>query len=299
MKISAVICTRNRAAHLLQAIQSLRDQDIGSGNYEIVVVDNASSDETANIVKPLAAEMPAVRYVFEKTPGLTNARNRGVRDARAPMIAFLDDDALAGPAWLSSIVSAFEQFPDAMCVGGPIEPWFETPAPAWFPARLLGCYNRSYGPEARWYNFPHEQPVGCNMAFRKRCLEEIGGFNPLLTKYNDETELIGRMVNAGGKLFYQPAAVVKHLLPRERLTLTWQIRRHYHEGVSLAVAAGSNSPVPRMRRIKELGGNLLRIGKRFARLALSRGSIERVEKLTDVSVLVGKTVYLTKSLRHP
>lgn len=297
MKISSIICTRNRARYLPQAIHSLAEQNIAREDYEIIVVDNASTDATKETVARLSHEVSNLRYVLEENPGLSAARNRGLKEAAGPIVAFLDDDALATPGWLSAILDAFETEPRPACVGGPVEPWWENQKPNWFPASLLGCHYRNYGEDARWCNYPSEHPVGCNMAFVKQRIEELGGFNVRLEKYNDETELMERLVNSGGALFYEPRASVRHLIAKERLNIGWQIRRHFHEGVSLAIATDSKIHVRRARRIGELGQNLLSIAKRCARLFISRAPIrDRVQRLADLSTLVGQTVYLTKSL---
>jgi len=299
VKISAIICTHNRAAWLPKAIRSLAEQDLPRGDYEIMVVDNASTDATKEIVLRLMSEIPNLRYAYSEKPGLSNARNRGIAEAAAPVVAFLDDDALADRGWLSAILDSFKSEPPPACVGGPVEPWWEIPQPGWFPVSLVGCHNRFYGAVAHPYRYPAEQPIGCNMAFLKERVVGIGGFSADLQKYNDETELISRIVRAGGAIFYEPRARVRHLVAKERLGLGWQIKRHYEEGKSLAGMATLNGHVSRFQRISEVGQNLLTIGKRSARLFVSLAPVrERVQRLADLSSLVGKTVYLTKSLRQ-
>ena len=243
------------------------------------------------------SEIPNLRYAFSENPGLSNARNRGLAEAAAPVVAFLDDDAIADQGWLSAILDGFNAQPQPACVGGPVEPWWETAQPTWFPVSLVGCHNRFYGATPHPYQYPAEQPIGCNMAFLKERVTAIGGFSAELQKYNDETELISRLVQAGGGIFYEPRARVRHLVAKERLALGWQIKRHYEEGKSLAGIAGLNGPVSRSQRINEVGQNLLTISKRFARLFVSLAPIrDRVQRLAELSILIGKTVYLTKSL---
>ena len=297
MKISSVICTCNRAAYLPQAIRSLAEQDMARDDYEIIVVDNRSTDSTKQIVSELMRDISNLRYVHEQKPGLSHARNRGLEEATASIVAFLDDDAIAVPGWLTAVFNAFSFQPRPVCVGGPVEPWYEVPRPRWFPDAFIGCHQRHYGDMPRWCSYPAEQPVGCNMAFLKERVTEIGGFNGHLPKYNDETELISRLVEAGGQIFYEPRARIRHLFGRERLRLGWQIKRHYEEGKSLAGVAALRGRVPRTHRIAEIGRNLLSIGKRSARLVVSTESMpDRVQRLADLSVLIGKTAYVTNSL---
>jgi glycosyltransferase involved in cell wall biosynthesis len=297
VRISSVICTRNRAACLPEAINSLAQQDLATNDYEIIVVDNASTDATKAIVAELMARISNLRYVYSPKPGLSNTRNRGLEEATASVVAFLDDDAIAIQGWLSAILDAFNIEPQPVCVGGPVEPWWEIPRPVWFPEKFAGCHNRYYGAIARWYSYPAEAPIGCNMAFLKHPIGQVGGFNPGLEKYNDETEVISRLVESGGRIFYQPRARVQHLVAKERLRLGWQIKRHYEEGKSLAGLAVLAGRPPRSRRIRDVALKLLSIAKRCVRLFISRASIrERVQRLADLSILVGETVYLTKSL---
>jgi glycosyltransferase involved in cell wall biosynthesis len=299
VKISAIICTRNRSSWLPGAIRSLADQTITRDQYEIIVVDNASTDATKPIVRELMSEFPNLRYVYASEPGLANARNNGLTEAAAPVVAFLDDDAIADRNWLTAILEAFGSKEQPACVGGPVEPWWEIPQPTWFPASFAGCHHRFYGETPRLYRYPAEQPIGCNMAFLKVRLTQLGGFNPQLQKYNDETELIGRLVREGGKLFYQPRARVQHLFGKERVHLGWQMKRYYQEGKSLAGLSALNGHVPRNQRFHELSRNFMTIGKRSARLFISIAPVrDRVQRLADLSLLVGKAVYLTKSLRE-
>jgi len=297
LKISSIICTRNRAQCLGKAIESLANQDLAVTDYEIVVVDNGSTDATNQVVNERIGQIPNLRYVREEIPGLSNTRNRGISEAVAPIVAFLDDDAIADRCWLTAILHAFDANPQTVGVGGTVEPWWEIPRPRWFPESFIGCHYRNYGPTGRWYSYPAEQPIGCNMAFLKQAVVDAGGFNPVLQNYNDETELISRLVEAGGKLYYEPRAAVRHLVSKERLALGWQIRRHYQEGKSLAVAAALKNRVPRAQRLPELGTNLFSITKRTARLFVSLEPVrDRVQRLAHLSTLVGKTVHLTKCL---
>jgi glycosyltransferase involved in cell wall biosynthesis len=299
VKISAIICTHNRSGCLAQAIQSVAQQTLAHDDYEIIVVDNASTDETKDVVTRLMSEVSNLRYVQESNPGLSRARNRGLKEACAPIVAFLDDDASANNEWLAVILEAFSTEPCPACVGGPVEPCWEIPKPNWFPESLVGCHYLSFGHEPRWCRFPSEHPIGCNMAFLKNRVDKLGGFNVLLNKYNDETELMQRIAEAGGGIFYHPRASVRHLVAKERLTLGWQMRRYYEEGMSRALAATCQNGSARNGRISELGKNLALTALRGARIVLSRGSIpDRVKRMAQLSTSIGTVVYLTKSFRE-
>src|SRR4029077_10495906 len=98
--VSIVVCTHNRAAMLRDALESLlRIETAGKFSYEIVVVDNASTDGTAQTVASLRQTAPVLRYVYEAKKGIATARNRGLRESKGEWIAFFDDDQLADPRW--------------------------------------------------------------------------------------------------------------------------------------------------------------------------------------------------------
>src|SRR5262245_46647760 len=103
------------------AVRSLLAQDLPSGTFEFIVVDNASSDDTKEYVESLLEANPALRYFYERKEGLSAARNAAWKVARASIVAFMDDDAIAAPDWLKSTLAAFERFPSAGCIGGRVK----------------------------------------------------------------------------------------------------------------------------------------------------------------------------------
>ena len=131
MKASVIICTFNRARLLVDTLQAIINQHPPDGGYEIVVVDNNSSDETRLVAEQAAARVPVcVRYVFEADQGLSLARNAGIRAAKGEIVAFVDDDVDAGPHWLRTILVPFSDQRVA-CVGGPIRPIWLDVRPPW------------------------------------------------------------------------------------------------------------------------------------------------------------------------
>jgi glycosyltransferase involved in cell wall biosynthesis len=131
-RISATICTHNRAEYLGKALKSLSVQTLPAEDFEVLVVDNASTDDTAALVESVRPILPSLRYVFEGSLGLSRARNTAIREARGDYIAFLDDDAVAVSEWLEAILTAFDTVkPTPVCVGGRIEPIWEGARPSW------------------------------------------------------------------------------------------------------------------------------------------------------------------------
>lgn len=239
LRISVVICTLDRAAYLRKALASLAAQTLPTAAFEILVVDNGSRDDTAAVV----AAAPGVRYLKEPVLGLSRARNRGWQEARAPYVAFLDDDAKADPGWLAALCQAFETVtPQPGCVGGRVDPLWEAPRPDWLGAGLLpylSVLDRS--PTARLLE-EGEWLVGVNMAFPREVLAAVGGFDVRLGRTGqslislEEVALLRRVRRLGLSWYYEPAARVGHHIPAARLRKRWFLRRVYSEGISIALA---------------------------------------------------------------
>jgi glycosyltransferase involved in cell wall biosynthesis len=239
MLVSAVLCTHNRQEHLRIAIESLTRQTLSARDFEILVVDNASSDETASLVSELQREVKNLVYVFEPRLGLNNARNTGWRRAQADIVAFLDDDAVADTNWLQRIVDKFSQYDvQTAAIGGKVEPWWEEPPPSWLETR--------FWPSLSVLDLSHEDKlldrhhyfVGANMAIRTQALAKVGGFHPFLDRQgrnllsNGEVHLKWRLEAAGYQAYYCPEIKVCHLVPKERMTQSWFRQRYYWHGIS-------------------------------------------------------------------
>lgn len=237
-KISVVICTRNRAALLEKCLLSLEGQSLMADAFEVLVIDNGSSDETPRILDKFAERLP-LAAIPEPVVGLSRARNTGWRAAHSDHIAFLDDDAMADPGWLASALHSFktvQPFPAAMT--GPIRLAWEQPAPQWLTPDIQGCLGRlDFGVGPRKFG-GMETLFGANCFFHRRILERFGGFNERLGRLNtvllsgEETLLQRQIENAGECLWYDPKASVRHWVPAERATPGWFYRRYYWGGIS-------------------------------------------------------------------
>jgi glycosyltransferase involved in cell wall biosynthesis len=206
---------------------------------ELIVVDNNSSDTTAHVVKAFQSRQPAgVRYVFERNPGLSHARNRGIEEAGGRIIAFLDDDIYLDKLWLQEIWRVFDSGKNIHCVGGNSLPVFDADRPGWFTDSMLIMYGSTLSGDTEKYMQYPEHPFGVNMAFRRTVFEQVGVFNARLGRIkksllsNEEKELFYRIHQRGLKTFYTPKAIVHHRVPKERLQPEWILKRHFAQGLS-------------------------------------------------------------------
>lgn len=266
--LSVAICTHNRIDLLERALRSLIGQRVAAGRIEILVVDNASTDATAARIASLCGAGARLRALHEPTLGLTHARNRALHAARAPYLAFLDDDEVAEPTWAARLLDAIDRLgPAPACLGGPIDPLWDTPRPEWLDDTLLGFYSMlDYGPRPLRLD-PERAPLfGGNFCFARAALRSIGGFETSLGRRgsqllsNEDVLAQRRLARAGGAVWYVPDARVRHAMPAARLTPDWIVERAWWQGCSDA----------RMRRLENGSGLRHAAGTTLAWLRSSR-----------------------------
>jgi glycosyltransferase involved in cell wall biosynthesis len=250
--LSVVVCTWNRAALVEGALEALVRQE-HAPPHEILVVDNASPDHTGAVVQRWSARHPQVVYLLEPRPGLSCARNAAIRRARAPLVAFTDDDVRVSPEWMTRIVSAFERWPDAACVGGPVIPEWPGPVPPWLTPRQwapLGV--QDYGTEP--VRADSSNPIcliGANLAFRRAALEVVGDFNTDVQRVGEglgsteDHEMHLRLWAAGHHCMYDPGLRVRAVVLPERLEKTHHRAWHFGHGGHVA-----RMRVPEMERTR-------------------------------------------------
>ena len=236
--ISAIICTHNRDKYLGAAIDSLLAQDFPY--FEVVVVDNASSDRTRETVS-LRETNPRLRYIYEPNLGLSIARNTGARESRGEILAYLDDDAVASSSWLTTLYDAYQRDRQLAIAGGKVTLiWPEgTEAPEWLSPGLagnLGAYD--LGDKIIYIDVPGLTPRGLNYSIRRSFLEQIGGFNPNLGRVgkkllsNEELYMTELALQGGWQVAYLPDALVAHNVAPERLERSWFWQRGWWQGIS-------------------------------------------------------------------
>lgn len=243
LSVSVVICcfTEARWELLLHGLASVQSQTLRPEQLVVVVDHNEDLYRRLGLYQRLTGALLGVEVVENSgPPGLSGARNTGVKAATGDIVAFLDDDAEAAPDWLARLVVLYDD-PDVLAVGGRVEPVWESGRPAHFPEELdwiVGCTYKGLPRVAAQVR----NVIGANMSFRSDVFERVGGFNASLGRQGDrplgceETELCLRasMGSPGTRVVYEPAAVVRHHVPATRGTLRYMLSRAWSEGVSKA-----------------------------------------------------------------
>ena len=256
--ISAVITTYNRAEMLAMALEALLRQKTGGVSYEVVIVDNNSTDNTrATIEAFIAKGHTNLRYVFEPKQGIAHGRNAGVAAARGDIIAFTDDDVIVTENWIATIKRAFDEHPDIQYVGGKILPQWTEPPPRWltvdhwWPLALLDRGDNRFYVNA---SNPLCLPTA-NASFRREVLLDIGLFSPEFSGREDH-ELLIRLLQAGGQGLYEPALVVMATVQPERLLKSYHHRWNTTTGKFNALMQLDEMLVPGLKRDHRYGVRL-------------------------------------------
>jgi glycosyltransferase involved in cell wall biosynthesis len=268
-KLSVILPTYNRAPALRGALGALLRQDAAARDYEVIVVDNNSSDGTAAFLAGI--DDARVRQVREPRQGLSFARNAGLALARGEFVAFTDDDVEVAPDWVATIVRTLETRTDVDGVGGRVLPAWEGPPPAWLTrAHWAPLALQDHGDQKRV--FDHDTPiglVGANLAFRRSVFERTGVFSTDVQRVRDgigsteDHELLSRLYQAGGRMLYLPRLLVLARVQPDRCEREYH--RRWHEGHGRFHALMRSTDMERSRfRVFGVPAHLLRMAAREA-----------------------------------
>jgi glucosyl-dolichyl phosphate glucuronosyltransferase len=222
MLISVIVCTYNRCELLSKALASIVGSKVpSSAGWEIIVVDNNSSDQTRHVVEDLSGRYPRrLRYHLEPEQGLSAARNAGIRMSQGDVVVFTDDDVTVEPDWLWNLTAPLLNG-EWVGAGGRIVPVWGVAPPRWFPPNLIGpIVALDLGPIRVPLTIA---PVGANMAFQREVFVKYGDFRTDLgrcgrrLRSGEDSEFGYRLFAAGERLCYEPSAVVHHPVPENRL----------------------------------------------------------------------------------
>jgi glucosyl-dolichyl phosphate glucuronosyltransferase len=238
-RVTVAVITYNRARQLRQALSGLVRQDYPSDRWELLVIDNNSTDETRDVIASFATSMPTPRRIAEMRQGLDFGRNRAIEEAKGDLIVLVDDDVLVEPDWLSQLVAPFssESAHKIGVVGGEVVPVFPDGLPAWQAGahRPLG-FRTDPGPLP-----PHQAPMGANFAFPKWVFVRFGMFDTRLDRQGTrlfgggDSEMIRRLRAVGLEVWFVPGAKVLHQIPAQRLTLAYSLRHAFDSARSRVV----------------------------------------------------------------
>jgi GT2 family glycosyltransferase len=227
--VSVIVCTYNRCEKLRRSLEAIAAAALASEiPVEMIVVDNNSSDATEAVVEAFARASPIpVRRVLESSQGLSYARNRGIREAQGDIIAFTDDDCIADPGWIAAIAKEFAAAPEVMIVGGRVD----LHAPEDRPVTIRPIDERvRYSSADQIYG----HIIGCNMTFRRRLVDRIGGFDPALgDRYGvtaDDIDFAYRALRSGAGIVFAPDARVRHDHGRRTDAEIARLQRTYLRG---------------------------------------------------------------------
>jgi glycosyltransferase involved in cell wall biosynthesis len=244
-EISVVVATYNRSDILRGTLQSLSEQDCPASEYEVIVVDNNSTDDTATIIESLrdTSGYEHFLFCFESRQGVSHARNSGISRARGRVIAFTDDDIRPARNWVSSIREVFTKFADVDCIGGRVLPEAETKFPPWLtreywtPLALLDLGDAPLMLDVR----TGPGLVAANLAVRSAAFRDVGMFRSELQRVKgsigslEDHEFQLRLSAANKRLMYFPEIVVYAHVLEERLSKSYHRRWFYGHGLFYAL----------------------------------------------------------------
>lgn len=230
-RFTIVIVTRNRASALVTSVSRACEQAYDPAGFEVIVVDNGSTDDTGSVLNKLAGEHKGrLRIVRESRVGISYARNAGIAAAQGEWLLFLDDDAWAPTDLLRRYAELIEVHQDAVAWGGG--------ARLRYPEKLPVCWSRHFdgmlsaldlGSVPRPLVFP-STPYGLNMLISRDGLVANGGFREAIRFGGDETDLFWRMYLRGSLVRYAPGCDVIHAVDADRFSLRWLLGASFRSG---------------------------------------------------------------------
>ena len=264
---TVLICTYNRAAWLAETLDGIAALDVPpSIAWDVLVVDNNSSDATRDVVEQRTRSYPVrLRYLFEGRQGKSNALNAGMAATAARVIVFTDDDVRVPRGWLAAAITPLLERRDIDYTGGPVRPIWGAHKPAWLDEKgnLGGTIAvKDHGDAPFVFEDRRKTPLGVNMAVRRSLIERIGGFRPDLGRRGksllgqEQAEFFYRSREAGARGLYVPDMILDHHVPASRLTRSYFRRWWYWKGVS-------HARLHRLHGRTELGLNLADVPRLF------------------------------------
>lgn len=319
---SVILCTYNRRSLVLSTLASLRRQTLPYDQFEVLVVDNGSSDGTRQTIyryinaranqRRLPADTWRVRYLLEPRNGLAHARNRALQAASGKIAVFLDDDALADPHLLEHLMVAYQET-SADAIGGRVDLRWEAPRPYWFTDDLLPLLGY-FAPSTTSMRLPDSLSLSnCNFSAKISALRSIGLFSPFISKRlhapvsMESEDFCRRLRNAGYKLWYTPNAIVTHRVSAPRLQRAFFSGRAYWQGRAEIMNRYANNSISKAPTSSHILRTLYHELQELAHLALlhrpllalaGTSSSEQLQASIDQARLWGHIHQLLQYLEH-
>jgi glycosyltransferase involved in cell wall biosynthesis len=260
---TVLICTFNRASLLDETLHTLAATSAGDLAWNVIVVDNNSSDNTRDIVAARAGRYPVeLRYLFEPRQGKSYALNAGLTATTAPIVLFTDDDVRVSEGWLTAACRPMLEGQAIDYTGGPVHPIWERSCPPWLDRTRSDLWGTlailDYGSEPFVFEERRRVPLGANMAVRRTLIDRIGGFDPQLGRTGnsllgqEQAEFFCRSRAVGARGLYVPDMALQHHVPARRLTRRYFRRWWFWKGVS-------KSRLEQRHPMTELGVDLSRV----------------------------------------
>ena len=270
---STIIPTLNQSAKLKQCLFHLSALSFDPDLFEVLVVDNGSTDDTKEISLSFQNKIKKLQYLFCKSPGLMAARHMGCDMAKGEILCYLDDDSLVTKDWLKGISESFAD-EDVGLVGGPCIPEYEVEPPYWVEYFWDETEHGKTNTVLSLVDFGNQKlfitpnfVYGCNYSIRKKIFLGLGGTNPdyFPEKYRQfqgdgESGLAAKISRSGYKTVYDPLVKIQHLIPQSRLTVEYFCWRRYFNGIH-----GSYSAIRRQHGVENENKKKMSIGRRIYR----------------------------------
>jgi len=227
--ISIIVCTVNRSKQLKECLFHIVNSQYPGGATELIVVDNNSTDDTKDIVAAFVdSSFCEIKYVFEGRQGHSRARNRGLAEAKYPLIAFTDDDCYVARDWMVSILREFSVDPSPHILGGRVELAKTGDQP-------VGIRTFTDRRQVSSFRELHSRMIGCNFVCTRKVLDEVGEFDIHLGKGSrcgcaEDTDFFYRAFKKGFKVLYAPQVAVFHAHGRSTSTAMQSVRDDYARG---------------------------------------------------------------------
>ena len=257
-KATVAICTYNRANLLKLCIESLNAINFHKSEFEVLVVDNNSSDDTAEICSHIPILYPELnfRYVVETRQGVGYTRTRCAQEAKGEIVAYIDDDCLAEVNWLKEIVAFYNKHPEAMSTGGRIIPKYLVPVADWFGKYFWGLVG-NYDLGSKVFQMEGVRyPSGANMHFRRVAFERYGTFDGNLGRSGkslmagEEKAMYLKLIKAKEKVYYLPQVIVYHHVEGNKFDKAY-VRKHSFGIGGSERLMNRNNPVKLLKKFVE------------------------------------------------